>query len=56
MSLDFLKGSANVVMVGPNGVGKSTLAKNLAHQVYEAGGWRLFARHLEAGSLVRGVA
>lgn len=32
MELDFMEEAANVVMVGPNGVGKSTLAKNVAHQ------------------------
>jgi DNA replication protein DnaC len=32
MSLEFLKESANIVLLGPNGVGKSTLAKNIAHQ------------------------
>ena len=32
MELDFMGEAANVVMVGPNGVGKSTLAKNVAHQ------------------------
>jgi DNA replication protein DnaC len=32
MELDFMDEAANVVMVGPNGVGKSTLAKNVAHQ------------------------
>jgi DNA replication protein DnaC len=32
MSLDFLKDATNAVLVGPNGVGKSTLAKNIAHQ------------------------
>lgn len=30
--LGFLDDQANVVMVGPNGVGKTTLAKNLVHQ------------------------
>jgi len=29
MALDFLKEAANVVLVGPNGVGKSTLAQNI---------------------------
>lgn len=32
MSLDFIAEHANVVLVGPNGVGKSTLVKNVAHQ------------------------
>ena len=32
MALDFLKEAANIVVVGPNGVGKSTLAQNIAHQ------------------------
>ena len=32
MELAFMAETANVVLVGPNGVGKSTLAKNVAHQ------------------------
>jgi DNA replication protein DnaC len=32
MSLGFIAEAANVVLVGPNGVGKSTLVKNVAHQ------------------------
>jgi DNA replication protein DnaC len=32
MSLDFLKDATNIVLVGPNGIGKSTLARNIAHQ------------------------
>ena len=32
MSLEFLKEHANVVLVGPNGVGKSTIAANIAHR------------------------
>jgi GTPase SAR1 family protein len=33
MSLDFLKDATNVVLVGPNGVGKSTLARNLVNEL-----------------------
>jgi hypothetical protein len=32
MALDFLKDATNIVLVGPNGIGKSTLARNIAHQ------------------------
>ncbi len=32
MGLDFLKEHANLVLVGPNGVGKSTIAANIAHR------------------------
>ena len=32
MNLDFLKEAANVVLVGPNGVGKSTIAANIGHR------------------------
>lgn len=32
MSLEFIAESANVVLVGPNGVGKTMLVKNIAHQ------------------------
>ena len=31
-SLEFIDQGANVVLVGPNGIGKSMIAKNLAHQ------------------------
>lgn len=36
-TLRFLDEPANVVLVGPNGVGKTTLAKNLAHAALLAG-------------------
>lgn len=32
LTLDFIGEIANVVLVGPNGVGKTTIAQNLAHQ------------------------
>lgn len=32
MSLEFIAEAANVVLVGPNGVGKSMMVKNVAHQ------------------------
>lgn len=42
MSLDFLKEAANAVLIGPNGVGKSMLAQNLAHQALINGAKVLF--------------
>jgi len=32
MQLDFIKEATNAIFCGPNGVGKSTLARNIAHQ------------------------
>lgn len=31
MTLDFLNDATNVILIGPNGIGKSMLAKNIAH-------------------------
>ncbi|TIQ02650.1 MAG: AAA family ATPase, partial [Mesorhizobium sp.] len=31
MTLSFMNDAANIVFIGPNGVGKSTLARNVAH-------------------------
>jgi DNA replication protein DnaC len=42
MTLDFLKEAANALLIGPNGVGKSTLAQNLAHQALIHGHTVLF--------------
>ncbi len=42
MSLDFLQEAANVVLIGPNGVGKSMIAQNLAHQALVNGATCLF--------------
>lgn len=49
MALDFLKEATNVVLVGPNGVGKSTLAQNIAHQALIEGHTVLFT---SAGQLL----
>jgi len=37
MMLDFMADTANVILVGPNGVGKSMIACNIAHQAALAG-------------------
>jgi len=42
MSLSFLEQAANVVLVGPNGVGKSTIAQNIAYQAVMQGHSALF--------------
>jgi DNA replication protein DnaC len=42
MALGFMKEAANVVFIGPNGVGKSTLAKNVAQQALVHGHKVLF--------------
>ena len=42
MALDFLKDTSNAVLVGPNGVGKSMLAQNIAHQAVLNGHTVLF--------------
>lgn len=42
MTMEFVKDQTNVVLIGPNGVGKSTLALNLAHQAIAHGHTALF--------------
>ena len=49
MALDFLADATNVVLVGPNGVGKSTIAQNIAHQTLIQGHNVLFT---SAGQLL----
>jgi DNA replication protein DnaC len=53
MSLDFLTEATNIVLVGPNGVGKSTLACNIAHQALIQGHTVLFT---SAGQLLGELA
>ena len=42
LALDFLSEGRNVVLMGPNGIGKTMIAKNLAHQAVLAGYQVLF--------------
>src|ERR1700709_1809202 len=53
MALEFLDDAGNVVLVGPNGVGKSMLAQNIAHQALIAGHTVLFT---SAGQLLGDLA
>lgn len=53
MSLQFMAEAANAILVGPNGVGKSTIARNLAHQALVHGYTVLFA---SAGQLLGELA
>src|SRR6516165_9215393 len=53
MSLDFLREATNPILVGPNGVGKSTLAKNIAYQALIHGHTVLFT---SAGQLLGELA
>ena len=53
MRLDFIEAQANAVLVGPNGVGKSTLARNIAHQAVLAGHT---VRFTSAGQLLNELA
>ena len=51
--LEWLDSATNVVLVGPNGIGKTLIAKNLAHQAVLAGAT---ARFLTASELLNSLA
>jgi DNA replication protein DnaC len=53
MKLDFMREAANVVLVGPNGVGKSTIARNIAHRAVLEGHTVLFTT---AGQMLNELA
>jgi len=42
LRLEFMASAGNAVLIGPNGVGKTTIARNLAHQAVLAGHTVLF--------------
>jgi len=42
LQLEFLADASNPILIGPNGVGKTTLARNIAHQAVRAGHSVLF--------------
>ena len=51
--LDWVRSNTNVVLVGPNGVGKTMIAKNLAHQAVLAG---FTAKTVTASEMLNGLA
>jgi DNA replication protein DnaC len=53
MGLDFMAEAANAILFGPNGIGKSTIARNIAHQALMRGHTVLFA---SAGALLGDLA
>lgn len=53
MRLKFLQDATNVILVGPNGVGKSTIARNIAHQAVLRGHNVLFT---SAGQMLNELA
>ena len=42
MSLEFMQDHSNIILIGPNGVGKTMIAQNLAHQAVIRGTTALF--------------
>ncbi len=53
MQLDFIAEATNIILMGPNGVGKSTLAQNIAYQAVMQGHTALF---VEASQMLGDLA
>jgi DNA replication protein DnaC len=53
MGLDFIQEATNIILMGPNGVGKSTLAQNIAYQAVMQGHTALF---VEASQMLGDLA
>lgn len=53
MKLEFIKDNTNIILCGPNGVGKSTLARNIAHHAILQGHTALF---ITAGHMLNELA
>jgi len=53
LGLDWVRSNTNVVLVGPNGVGKTMIAKNLAHQAVLAG---FTVKTVTASEMLNGLA
>jgi DNA replication protein DnaC len=53
LRLDFLREGGNAVLMGPNGVGKTTIARNIAHEAVRAGHTVLFTT---AGAMLGDLA
>lgn len=53
LALDFYRDNANVILVGPNGVGKTTIARNIAHEALREG---LTVISVKASELVADLA
>ncbi len=53
MGLDFIQEATNIILMGPNGVGKSTIAQNIAYQAVMQGHTALF---VEASQMLGDLA